>query len=118
MYHRYLVLYPRENWANRSYDNHRRKKNKDGKPKYNMVITRKELKEKAVNADRCPYTGKTLNYSGGNVSPNSASLDRISNEDILTNENTEIISNYADRAKGNMTREEFIEFYKKRNFYH
>jgi 5-methylcytosine-specific restriction endonuclease McrA len=59
----------------------------------------------------CPYCGTELGWIKARVDRSDIpTLDRIDNENEVRIDNIEIICNRCNRAKGNMTKNEFIQF--------
>lgn len=74
-----------------------------------VLITVRELIEKASRVKHCPYCGKELDYSRGKGAPkiNSPSLDRINNEEILRPDNTQVICLSCNAAKQKKSHAEY-----------
>jgi 5-methylcytosine-specific restriction endonuclease McrA len=104
--------HPYQNWANTTTNSHRA----DG---IEMRITRKELEELAQTeaAKHCVYCETPLNWTygtkGGRLQFNSPTADRFNNEKFLDRDNIRIVCNRCNRAKGEHTYDEFIEYCKR-----
>ena len=90
-------------WANATILNHR-------KMGFTVNITREELTARAHKTPNCEYCGRELGWISGkkHISTHSPTLERIHNEQILTMQNTLIVCNGCNKAKGNLSLEEFV----------
>lgn len=102
------ALHPRDRWARNSLYTHRAKG-------FDVKIKPPELFAKALNTNNCEICGRELlYYKGGRNGPsiNSASLDRMNNEEIITSENILILCWGCNVTKGPRTMREFHEYCK------
>lgn len=95
------VLY----WATYVLSNHRAKG-------HTVVITTKQLEQKALSVESCELCGCKLDWSRkkGRPLPNSPSLDRKHNERTVTQENILITCFKCGVSKQNRTLEEFVKY--------
>jgi 5-methylcytosine-specific restriction endonuclease McrA len=77
---------------------------------YIVNITHKFLKDLSIKSNTCPICGDKLHYGGGEVRPNTASLDRINNEQTLNEDNVWIICFRCNTAKSDMPIETFNNY--------
>ncbi len=68
------------------------------------------LSKLAFTTTHCNLCGKKLVYNAEGIYANFASLDRIDNEDVLTEDNTWIVCYKCNTTKSNRTLKEFIEY--------
>lgn len=99
--------YPEKFWAEHAINSKKRDS------RFTVTLTVKELMDKIVY--KCPLCGKELYYGSkgtgyARVQDNSPSLDRIDNEDIVSNDNTWIICLKCNASKSNRTLQEFIDY--------
>jgi predicted nucleic-acid-binding Zn-ribbon protein len=83
-----------------------RKHRKDG---YDVQVTGDDILEKIRVVIFCRYCGESLQYNKKKM----VAVDRIDNEQIMTNDNTQIICYYCNSRKKNLTHLEFIEYCKR-----
>lgn len=95
---------PLSYWCNSTIQNH--------KKKYRVLFNRKELFNFVSNITQCRYCRCNMKYTGGKFSKQSATLDRIDNEPILTLKNIQVICAQCNRTKGERTHREFINYCK------
>lgn len=83
--------------------------------KYILNITKDEINHLAMNTHKCIYCNVELNYNRGNkhkTEPNSPSLDRINNENIINIKNIQIICHRCNTIKHDMSHNEFVIYCK------
>lgn len=105
---KWQTKYPEKAWANRTRCNH----NKIGIP---VSLTTIEIADKLKKNPFCALCGQKLqpqNGKGG-MADCSPTLDRKNNEKFLNKDNALILCAYCNRAKGNRTLKEFIEYCRK-----
>lgn len=73
----------------------------------------KWLTKKAHDTTHCELCGKELVYNAEGSYANFASLDRINNDEILTEDNTWIVCYQCNTTKSNRTLEEFLDYCKR-----
>lgn len=95
------------NWAIATLCQHRTRGNTTN-------ISSKELCEIARNTKHCYICGKLLDWSSGKkvTKENSASLDRINNDNFISKENISIVCHSCNRTKSNRTMDEFLFYCK------
>lgn len=83
---------------------------------YNVIVSLDYLHRLAEKTDNCSICGVPLDWSTGSKGKggkdNSPSLDRINNENILSENNVCIVCNKCNTRKHNDTFENFITFCK------
>ena len=80
---------------------------------YFVVVKVWQLAELAERSDRCPYCGVELwcgPKNGMGSQPNSPTLDRVDNEDVVTSDNIEIVCHRCVSTKRDRTRAELVRY--------
>lgn len=96
--------HPRRSWAISSLGNHIQ-------AGYISKITVNDLYKLACKTTNCKYCDTTLIYMNkGKMCYDSATLDRRNNEQIIRLDNIDIICCRCNKAKGDMTEVEFINY--------
>ena len=91
---------------------------------FKIDITLDELDALATVTTRCqmPGCGCKLDWSrgtkDGKVRPNSPTLDRINNEDVITKDNIQILCYRCNTSKGPRTMIEFVDYCKSVYLHH
>lgn len=83
------------------------------KKKFVVTVTTSELYELVKNKTTCDICGCKLDWSRGvkkHIRLNSPTLDRINNEQILTQQNIQILCSQCNVMKGNRPMNEFIAY--------
>ena len=63
------------------------------------------------SGERCPLTGEKFVYRSHH--PLNISIDRIDNKRGYTKDNVWVVSTWANKAKSNLTQDQFVEFCEK-----
>lgn len=78
-----------------------------------MLITSEELYRLACKTDQCYICGRRLNWQLGNKGkgkPDSPTLDRLNNENVLTRDNVVILCYSCNATKRDRSLLEFVEY--------
>ena len=104
---RYRLKHRRGSWARATLSRHRHKG-------YITEITSSELTEIARRTEHCYYCGCEFDWDPkhGKCLPNSPSMDRIDNDQIIRKTNIRIICHSCNTTKLDRTHEEFVEYCK------
>ena len=92
-------------WAYNSLKSHIKKG-------FTVNISTNELKEVAKKSKNCPYCSKELAWTNRISMPNSPTLDRINNENDISNDNYLIICRECNTSKSNRSIQEFLDYIK------
>lgn len=99
---------PHRQWAQNSIATHKRRG-------FDIRITWKRLEEIAKATTRCLLCGVELNWGPkkcGHLILESPTLDRINNEDYISEDNTMIVCWRCNSSKQSRTLKEFIDYCK------
>jgi hypothetical protein len=100
---------PHRFWATRTLNNHRIKGNK-------ILISIDELEILAKQSTHCGICGCELMWSydnkDGKIQPNSPTLDRVDNENIITSDNIQILCRRCNSTKQDRTTQELYDWCK------
>lgn len=103
---RWVKKRPHRNWTNTTLGGHKQSG-------YKINITKDELEKMAKKTKYCPICDVKLDwtyYTKGKKQINSPSLDRINNEKFLNKNNVQIVCLRCNRAKGEMSMNEFYKY--------
>lgn len=89
-------------WSRRTIENH--------KKKYKVLINKNELAKLAASTSLCSFCHSPISYKNEKIKNNSATIDRLDNEDILSLQNTTICCYQCNSTKRNRTIKEFVDY--------
>lgn len=99
---------PHRTWARKTLHGHKKRGNE-------IQVTIDQVYKLALNTTTCRYCDRILDFSqdgskNHSPQPNSPSLDRITNENVLRMDNIQIICHKCNEIKNSMAHDKFIEY--------